>query len=161
MTSGRSRPQSDGEITNSLNDPEGAAVWSLMVGGVESDGSRLRTTCEARSAVTARTSAVGHEIARQSQHLLVVNVHLLQTFVRLARAREEALAAQLRLRQGRIAADMLQPGLFDHRAERRAIAQSRVLEEALGQCHARLDVLARLGAATPGEPVLRFAAFPG
>jgi len=61
------------------------------------------------------------------------------------------------LRHARVAADLLQPGLFDRRAERHAASQAGVLEEAIAQCQARLDELARLTVTQTGAPTLRFA----
>jgi hypothetical protein len=76
---------------------------------------------------------------------------------RLCVERELAICAGIRLRHARIAADLVQPGLFDRRAERRAASQSSVLEEALGQCESRLDVLGRLAHLRANVPALRFA----
>jgi hypothetical protein len=75
--------------------------------------------------------------------------------------REEAIAAAVRLRHARVAADLLQPGLFDRRAERRAVSQSLVLEEALGRCHQHLESLERLSTLRSDTPALRFAVLLG
>ena len=61
----------------------------------------------------------------------------------LAVARERAIAAALRQQRARIAASLLQPGLFDRRAERAGAAQNATLDEALEHCARRLDELAR------------------
>jgi len=64
----------------------------------------------------------------------------------LAEAREQAIAEGLRHQRARIAASLLQPGLFDRRAERAAAAQNATLDEALDRCARRLDDLSRYGA---------------
>jgi hypothetical protein len=61
----------------------------------------------------------------------------------LTREREQAIAEGLRQQRARLATSLLQPGLFDHRAERAAAAQNATLDEALARCAARLDELAR------------------
>jgi hypothetical protein len=61
----------------------------------------------------------------------------------LAEARERAIAEGLRQQRARIAASLLQPGLFDRRAERAGAAQNATLDEALEHCARRLDELAR------------------
>ena len=84
---------------------------------------------------------------------------ILRAFATLAREREQAIATAVQLRHARLAADLLQPGLFDRRTERRAASQTAVLEEAVGRCHARLESLARLSDAQIGPARLRFALF--
>lgn len=48
-------------------------------------------------------------------------------------ARERAIVETLRSRHARLAATLLQPGLFDHRAGRAAAAQAALLDEALAR----------------------------
>lgn len=61
----------------------------------------------------------------------------------LAERRERAIAEGLRQHRARLATMLLQPGLFDRRAERAAAAQNATLDEALDRCAARLHELAR------------------
>jgi hypothetical protein len=58
--------------------------------------------------------------------------------------REKAIADALRTRHARIAAGLLQPGLFDRRAERAAAAQTFVVEAAVQKSIVRLALLDRL-----------------
>jgi hypothetical protein len=72
----------------------------------------------------------------------------------LAVARETAIADELRRQQGRLAAALLQPALFDRRVERDRSEQNTVFDEAVAHCH---EHLARLShreslAAGPAEP---------
>jgi hypothetical protein len=59
--------------------------------------------------------------------------------------REEAIVDALRGRHARLSADLLQPGLFDRRAERVAAARASVVDEAVQKSIARLARLGRLG----------------
>ena len=81
----------------------------------------------------------------------------LEPLLQVAATRERAIVTLVRQRHARIAADLLQPGLFDHRMERRTATQAAVLEEALGRCNARLDTLTRLAGLAAEAPALRFA----
>ncbi len=59
--------------------------------------------------------------------------------------REKAIVDALRGRHARLSADLLQPGLFDRRAERAAAAQASVVDCAVQKSIARLARLGRLG----------------
>ncbi len=61
----------------------------------------------------------------------------------LAERRELAIVTGLRDSHARLSATMLQPGLFDRRAERAAAAQASRVEEAVRQSRARLKLLER------------------
>jgi hypothetical protein len=57
------------------------------------------------------------------------------------------MAREIAQRGARMAVNLLQPGLFDHRAEREIAAQREVIDHALAHCHARLAELQRQRAA--------------
>jgi hypothetical protein len=59
-------------------------------------------------------------------------------------SREQAIADALRLRHARIAASLLQPGLFDRRTERAAAAQAFVVGATVQKSIVRLALLDRL-----------------
>jgi hypothetical protein len=61
----------------------------------------------------------------------------------LAAARERAIADGVRQQRARLATLLVQPGLFDRRAERATAAQNATLEEALDRCTQRLAELDR------------------
>ena len=96
--------------------------------------------------------AVGKKVLRSANEALA-------EILRVAAEREHAISAAIRLRHARIAADLVQPGLFDRRTERRAFSQSTMLEEALGRCQHRLDDLAKLRHLTVKASGFRFALF--
>jgi hypothetical protein len=71
--------------------------------------------------------------------------------------REHAIVAAMRHRQARLAADLLQPGLFDARTTRAAAARSTVLQEALARSEARIRALERAESLRVDEQTLLFA----
>jgi hypothetical protein len=75
----------------------------------------------------------------------------------LGTLRELAIADELHRRAARMGALMLQPGLFDRRAERAAASQSIVLVEAQARCDARLADLRRHADVAIGPRQLAFA----
>lgn len=74
----------------------------------------------------------------------------------LAQRREDAIMAALRDSHARLSAALLQPGLFDRRAERAAAAQAARVDEALQKSAARLAVMARGRSLHAGERTFVF-----
>jgi superfamily II DNA or RNA helicase len=130
-------------------------VWTTMV------GMDVVVSGAARSDIRSMVRDVGDCADRMDvglQRPIVEAIGALRESVSLSTVRERAICAGIRMRHARIAAELLQPGLFDRRAERRAAAQSSVFEEALAQCQSRIDDFARLAEPQAGPPVIRFAA---
>lgn len=71
----------------------------------------------------------------------------LRATMALALEREHAIAREIAQRGARMALNLLQPGLFDRRAERHVAAQREVIDNALAHCHGRLAELLRQRAA--------------
>jgi hypothetical protein len=71
----------------------------------------------------------------------------LQTSAARALQREGAIARALERHHARLAASLLQGGLFDRRTEREAAAQRELLEMALTRCRTRTDELQQRQAA--------------
>ena len=82
-------------------------------------------------------------------------------FVGAAIDREQAILRTLIGRQSRLAVRLLQPGLFDHRAERAAAAQRAIRRDAAERCHERLRALRRIATATTGGHSLLCAIVTG
>jgi len=80
----------------------------------------------------------------------------MEPWLALARRRERAIASALRQRHARLSAGLLQPGLFDHRAERAASAQTTLVESALGASNGRLAWLDRVGRLRADGPSVAF-----
>ena len=72
--------------------------------------------------------------------------------------RERAILERLSGGNARLAAPLLQAGLFDRRAVREAEAQRRVMEEAADSAEARIRALERQRDARAGGRTLVFAA---
>ncbi|HTM02284.1 MAG TPA: helicase-related protein [Vicinamibacterales bacterium] len=139
-----------------LSDDAGVPVWSMLVG---LGGPFAR---QIFGSVETAVPAIAWEqhaqvLAGISDHVVSRARTTLEPLLQVAATRERAIVTLVRQRHARIAADLLQAGLFDHRTERRAAAQTAVLEEALGRCNARLDTLARLAGLAAEAPALRFA----
>ena len=77
-------------------------------------------------------------------------------WLELVRRREEAIVRALRDSHARLSAELLQPGLFDRRAERAAAAQAARVDEAMVTSRVRLDALERLRRLRCGERRLLF-----
>jgi hypothetical protein len=75
----------------------------------------------------------------------------------LATRRELAIVEALTERRARLAAALVQPGLFDRRHERAAASQRVVIEDALSRCEARLEELARQRQVVADAVALAFA----
>jgi hypothetical protein len=77
-------------------------------------------------------------------------------WLELSRHREEAIVRALRDSHARLSAGLLQPGLFDRRAERAAAAQAARVDEAMVKSRVRLDALDQLRRLHCGERRLLF-----
>ena len=77
-------------------------------------------------------------------------------WLELSLRREEAIVRALRERHARLSAGLLQPGLFDRRAERAAAAQAARVDEAMVKSRVRLDALEWLRRLRCGERRLLF-----
>jgi superfamily II DNA or RNA helicase len=142
-----------------IRDRDGFPLWATLVtleASLRSCGQSRPEIMHALREVDGhwRTllSVIGDEAVR-SANIALTDV------LRVSAEREDAMCAAIRVRHARIAADLVQPGLFDRRMERRASSQSAVLEEALGQCQDRLNGLARLRDLTFDASGFRFALF--
>jgi superfamily II DNA or RNA helicase len=103
------------------------------IAGVVADSQLLHL--ESRAQIAARL---------QQQRALAAVMMDVTPWLELSRRRERAIADALRHRHARLSAELLQPGLFDRRAERVAAAQTARVEQALARSRDRLDALARL-----------------
>jgi superfamily II DNA/RNA helicase len=77
-------------------------------------------------------------------------------WLELSRRREAAIARSIDEDHARLSAKMLQPGLFDRRAERVATAQAARVDEAIARSRDRVDALDRLKQLRCGQRRLLF-----
>jgi hypothetical protein len=80
-------------------------------------------------------------LAIEGERALAALEASLRTPLALASRRERAIADSIAADRARLAADLVQPGLFDRRAERLRAAQAAVLDEALAHCRAHLETI--------------------
>jgi superfamily II DNA or RNA helicase len=83
-------------------------------------------------------------VARHHEESLAHVKAAVTRWLELAVQREQAIARALRDAHARLSVDLLQPGLFDRRAERAAAAQAARVDEALANSGSRLDAFERL-----------------
>jgi hypothetical protein len=95
-------------------------------------------------------------VARHHERVLASVAGEIGPWLELFRRREEAIVHALRDSHARLSAGLLQPGLFDRRAERAAAAQAARVDEATVNSRARLDGLERLRGLRCGERRLLF-----
>jgi hypothetical protein len=126
-----------------FEDPELQPFWTTVI-GIREHGRPTPVSRDAiRTAIDASRGVVEASLNATADRLLSSFVSTIQQPHSLAVTREQAIADGLRRQRARIAASLLQPGLFDRRAERAAATQNATLDEALGRCARRLDELAR------------------
>ncbi len=130
-------------------DCDGRLVWetiSALSGNHEwtRQGSRrqIRRLIDSSWPQIQRDARIHHQ---RVAHLVAQSLRMSMA---LGVARERAIARDITARHARMAADLLQPGLFDRRTERRAAAQREVVDQALAHCHDRLEELERGRSAT-------------
>ena len=139
-------------------DRRGREVWQTLAGLRACPAAPLPRTPEALRRWLARMrpafdAPARHEGTRQRLAL----ARDLEPFHTLALRREHAILDALRHEQGRMAALLLQPGLFDQRRLRAASAQRRIADEAVARGQARLEELDGRRELTALEPELVLA----
>jgi hypothetical protein len=88
-------------------------------------------------------AAIERIATRHHHDVLGATTGAIAAWLDLTTRREEAIVNGLRESHARLSAALLQPGLFDRRAERAAAAQASRVEEAVRKSRARLATLAR------------------
>lgn len=117
-------------------------VWETVVGawGHPSGGNTGAAWAALELAIEALDGAMDAEVAHAHRSLTTA----LAAVIASSEARGNAITATIRNERARLAADLLQPGLFDRRSERLLAAQRAVLDEALARCEAHAVHLVRL-----------------
>ena len=126
-----------------FEDPELQPLWMTLIGVGEHGRLPTPSHDALRTRIEAARAAIEPSLNSLAGRLLASFLSALQPSRVLAEARERAIAEGLRQQRARIATSLLQPGLFDRRAERAAAAQNATLDEALDRCARRLDDLSR------------------
>jgi superfamily II DNA or RNA helicase len=129
-----------------LADPDGRLLWEQIVGleaGIP--GRAPATPAAVRLLLAADHALVGRALLRARHTGALALAGALDAGVALALDREQALMRRIASDGGRLAGHLLQPGLFDRRAERAAAAQAAVRDQALAICRARIRGLEAMG----------------
>ena len=160
---GRGRPELWLALQLVFVDSSGAIVWGTIAG--------VAVRCAARP--TKRSRAVGEWFDRivlgHALSLAWASCTVHETLLRGLRlevgeavgpavARERAILERITRGSGRLAAPLIQPGLFDGRAVRQADAQRQLVDEAAARARDQIRGLERLMAVEAGDRHLLFAA---
>jgi superfamily II DNA or RNA helicase len=141
---------------SSFDDPAGRVIWSsLMAVSARARRREARTSRTLRVLLNPDHPHVREAVVRAHEEALTAMMSHLRPWLELARRREHDIAEDIERTRARLAAH--QRGLFDRRAERAALAQTAITNDALARCADRLGYLARLGAPVPGAHPLVFA----
>lgn len=139
-----------------LVDSTGQIFWStLMALTALAPGPLSRTPHAVRALLNPEQPSLQDALARAHDDALVALMAGLQGWLTLALRRERDIIDEVERTRARLA--LRQPGLFDHRADRAALAQTVVLDDALSRCADRLAYLARLRMPARGAQSLVFA----
>jgi superfamily II DNA or RNA helicase len=119
-------------------------VWETFL-GLDACGHSAILDSRYAQWIESSASLLEPTLAIEGRRALAALEASLRTPLALASRRERAIADSIAAERARMAADLLQPGLFDRRAERLRAAQAAVLDEALAHCRAHLQTIAGLG----------------
>jgi hypothetical protein len=143
LTGSRHRFVHDWAYQLIFEDPELQPFWTTVIGIREGRRFVDPSHDAIRRSVHSRSSAIAPVLIPTLDGLLVRFHAALNQSRSLAAARERAIADGVRRQRARLATLLVQPGLFDRRAERATASQNATLEEALDRCTQRLDELDR------------------
>jgi hypothetical protein len=135
------------------------SIWAFRLTCVDESGQAIFETIAGLHNPQPRLevdAAIERRTAQHHQDVLASTSAVVATWLDRATEREEAIVDALHASHARISAALLQPGLFDRRAERAAAAQASRLDEALGKSRARLMALARARRLRAEDPTLVF-----
>jgi hypothetical protein len=118
-------------------------VWDTLIGATVVDAAAPLDRLGSTSWIVQTIERLDHAVAATAPTMLAALTDSLAAPMDLAARREQAIADGITAERARLAAVLLQPGLFDRRAERFGAAQGAVLDEALERCRSRLNETAR------------------
>ena len=126
----------------------GQLEWETLI-GVRADHQwpRSELTSDLRKRVDESWTLVRNHVRIEHSRVTDHLVRWLRTSAARGLEREDAIARALERHHARIAASLLQGGLFDRRTEREATAQRELLEMALTRCRTRTEELKQRQAA--------------
>jgi superfamily II DNA or RNA helicase len=129
-----------------LADPDGRVLWEQIVGlEAGTPGRAPAKPAAVRLLLAADHAMVRRALVRARQTGVIALTGALDAGATLALDREQALMRRITSDGGRLAGPLLQPGLFDRRAERAAAAQAAIRDQAIVSCRARIRCLEAMG----------------
>jgi superfamily II DNA or RNA helicase len=145
-----------------ITDADGQLIWEHLIAlharairGAPLGPGNVRALLNPHQPLLARA------LARQREAALLAVRDALAAPLALALRREHALRDAISARHARLSASLLQPGLFDRRAERAGAAQTAVRDDALARCAVRLRLLGLSQAPASGVSEVSFAVVVG
>jgi MoxR-like ATPase len=128
--------------------PNGQLEWETLI-GVHADHQwpLFDSTDAFRKRVDESGQLIQKHVSIEQSRITGHLIRWLRTSAARALERENAIARALERHHARLAATLLQGGLFDRRNEREAAAQRELLEMALTRCRTRIDELKQRQAA--------------
>jgi len=134
-------------------------IWALRLCCGDAAGQPLFETiaavCDQRGRITIDPGIDGVAAVHHG-HVLAAASEAVGPWLTLATRREEAIVEALHESHARLSSALLQPGLFDRRAERAATAQAARVDEAVAKSRIRLTALARWRCLRADECTLLF-----
>jgi len=127
-----------------FTDADDQVLWEALIGlSLDAASGRSRRSADIRRSADNTRASLTLAACHAADALRAGVVAAFHAPVALAALREEAILAAAVSRHGRLAAALVQRGLFDRRVEHAAAAHDAALHEMLGRCRARLAKLAR------------------
>jgi hypothetical protein len=124
-------------------------IWETLVGATfVLEPRRLAAAADAAAFFDIIRGSGQAAVERAVRQLLGRDLDRLHAAMTAALGRERAVALELERRHARLAATLIQRGLFDRRLERDGASQRQVLAEAVTVCRRRLARLERATACT-------------
>jgi superfamily II DNA or RNA helicase len=138
-------------------DKDAQVLWEAAI-AFAADG-RIATSQRryVRDWLKTAATELAPAVSREHGFLVGRATRAIQPAIDLAWRRERAIEEGLASRQARLSAAVIQRGLFDHRSERAAAAQTAVVEYALERCRARRREIEAARTISADEPSLAFA----
>ena len=139
-----------------LEDTDCQPIWETVIGIRDAVSAAPREMRDLRQWLESCQGLVEPVLSSASHALLSSLQSALHAPRSLAIRRETAIARELEQQRARLASSLVQPGLFDRRAERAATVRHATLDEALGRCTRRIAELISEGQISLDRPRLTF-----
>jgi superfamily II DNA or RNA helicase len=141
------QPSANRPLFTFVRRPPPEAIWIFQHSCVDSGGRHVFETvgalCDSRQR-TGIDAGLLSAVVRDQERLVASTCAQVTPWLDLTLRRERSMLQALRQSHARLSASLLQPGLFDRRAERAAATQCARVEEAVERSRARELALERL-----------------